>query len=156
PFGGTPPFDLGLRTARLDRHPAALAWRVSPSPWPVAWLVAASARSLPRLIVRGARAPLSPPGHEAEGVTPWQAERFLAASRSSDLGMRVATDPATLVERLLAVREVPGPGEAAALRAFLRRPESREALRNALRRALDAGDPDGGPLLPLLGAELRP
>ncbi|MGE0144093.1 MAG: formylglycine-generating enzyme family protein [Planctomycetota bacterium] len=100
-------------------------------PIPLLPLLADASPTLPRLVAHGLDAglPRARPGSAAEVVTT-DVTLHLPQDRSSLLGMRLATDPETLIEAWLDPDLTLDPSEAelAALRSFCRRSEIRPAL----------------------------
>lgn len=129
--------DLAIRARALARLPGAAVLQPVPgAPWPFAMIVWVDSHSLPRLCAAGWTRPVSAanlaPDHH--WATSWWYETLRPRERSSVIGVRVATDPATLVERLTAIEGPLSAVEVVALRTFLRRHEVRTALREVAGR----------------------
>ncbi|MFO1051745.1 MAG: SUMF1/EgtB/PvdO family nonheme iron enzyme [Planctomycetota bacterium] len=109
-------------------------------PWidllvPSSVLIGIESPHLPRLVVRGLDAglPRPRPGDPSQLVES-DVEVRMPADRSWVIGLRVATDPSTLVECLVAEATAPDDAEREALVEFLRRSDVRELLRSELRQ----------------------
>jgi len=150
------------------------AWQPAWLPMPTVWMVEAAPAILPRLVVGGhyrSQVPLAP---EQKGPFPtlgWWQDRDrdrplprlpdpmpnpvpLHPEEYDDLtGLRLATDPESLLVALLMEPAAPTAGEARLLRRFVLRAGHLQALLDAwprARRRVSAA----GPLLPLLRSEL--
>lgn len=145
--------ELALRVDRLRVSGAGDAVLTVPgAPWPLSFLVWVDSPRLPRLVAPGWNRPL-PAGGAVEG-DPFGVETRLPRERSSVLGLRVASDPRTLLSRLAAVRDDPLPlGDEAALRAFLDRPAVWAVLADAARQDPSLVDGSGAAAM-LLREEL--
>ncbi len=145
--------EIALRAARLRASGlgrAALA--VPGAPWPLAWLVAIDSVRLPRVVAPGWNRPI--PAASPGDLEPVNVETRLPRERSSVLGLRIASDPRTLLARLAELSDDPmAPADEAALRAFLERPAVWSVLADAARQepALIEGS---GAAARLLRAEL--
>ncbi len=126
--------DAIWRLHALEDDPALTPWRWPGSPFSVAWLWAVDRRSCPLVVIAGYT-------HSLAGVMrtesrirarPDQLERRWPAERSSEIGVRVASDPVTLLRRLAAVTAPPTSPERRALERFLARPAVREVLQEAV------------------------
>lgn len=129
---------LPYRLALLARHPAAPVLAPVPgAPWPYAFLVEVDSRRLPRLCAAGWTRPATPANltESHYWATSWWYETLLPGEFSSVIGVRVATDPDTLVELLTALEGPLTTEEATALRTFLRRFGVRDAMVEAAARA---------------------
>ena len=90
---------------------------------------------LPRLAVRGFDTVMPEPRRgDPARVLESDVEIRMPGDRRSSLGVRVASDPDTLLEFLSAVPESPDALSIAAIVAFLRRPDVHAALRAAAKR----------------------
>jgi hypothetical protein len=133
-------------------------WRGLPTP--LLPLLADASATLPRLVVHGLDAglPRARPGSAAEVVTT-DVTLHLPADRSSLLGMRLATDPETLIEAWLDPKLTlePTAAELTALRSFCRRSEVRPALAAAyLAHRPRPGTAPTTPISRWLAAEFAP
>ena len=146
--------ELRLRWSRLDHHPALAVWRGALPAWPSAWIVAADDARVRRLAAPGFGEPMlgvwNSASPQAAGAAGYLVMR--PTERSTRLGIRVATDPRTLLERLAAVSGRLEPAEEAALLRFLRRDDLQALFRRAARE-VDALDTDR-PVARLVAAEL--
>lgn len=123
---------------RLFGRAAARVWRGVPAPtFP---LVVVDSAQLPRLVVAGydAALPRARPGDPAD-ILATDVDVRMPTGRSSNLGMRVASDPDTLLDLITRVVEPLSGPDRAMLRAFLRRRDVRAALTVALRGQPEIG-----------------
>lgn len=111
---------LGLpnRLRVLDALPIG-AW-----PVPAIWVLRASAADVPCWVAGGAFQSSARP----RGERVWRSWSRLPSERSSLVGMRVATDPSTLLAALLAEPELPARGGLEQLLRFLRDADNHRVL----------------------------
>ncbi|MDA1221356.1 MAG: SUMF1/EgtB/PvdO family nonheme iron enzyme [Planctomycetota bacterium] len=126
--------EIALRAARLRASGAADAVLTVPgAPWPLAWITWVDSARLPRLVAPGWNRPLPASGpieRDAAGQ-----DTRLPRERSSVLGLRVASDPRTLLRLLAQVADDPlSESDEAALRRFLGRPAVWTLLADAARQ----------------------
>jgi hypothetical protein len=130
--------EIAIRVGKLDHGFARHARVTVPAaPWPLGWLVGVDSARLPRVAPSGWTRPASPTSLEPSHfwAESWAYESRAPGERSSLIGLRVASDPETLVARIAAVADPLSAAEVAALRVFLARDGVRPALREAAQRA---------------------
>lgn len=164
PFGDAWSLEWRIESARAN--PALSVWWSTVRPMPQWALVAARSGRVPRVVIAGADRPMPESGARGRRLEPLA---LYPTERHSMVGIRLATDPLTLVRGLAAETTLPGPAEVRVLRRFLRQHAS--VLRPAWNRcaaeleelelerskgpfAPDAISPAPNPMLELLATEI--
>jgi formylglycine-generating enzyme required for sulfatase activity len=150
-------FRVDAAVAPVTARAASFALRDDPAlrsfvPWPLplatAWLVEASGRHAPRLVVGGQFGQVTPRSAASEALR----SEWLEGEWSDRIGIRLATTPDELLGTWLETAR-PNDDLIAAVIAFTNRPEHRRVLGDAFPRAL-ARARSPGPLASILRREL--